>query len=82
MSPLFGLYGVILIILQFIYGMRIEPYELDEYKQIGLVRYQVPSLHLLIKIGYMLPFWLTLQQYVVEKARAKTPANGKYTCET
>lgn len=79
MSPFFVFYGIGLLCLQFIYGTRLTPEELDEYKQIGLVRYAVPYVHLLIKTGYMLPFWLTLQQYVGERRQASLSANGKAT---
>lgn len=72
LSPLFLLYGIVLLCLQFVYGMQLNNDELIEYKQVGLVRYSIPCLHLLIKIAYMLPFWLTLRQNVSEMRKRKT----------
>ena len=51
LSPLFLLYGIVLLCLQFVYGMQLTSDELIEYKQVGLVRYNVPCLHLLIKVN-------------------------------
>lgn len=50
MSPLFLIYGVGLLILQFIYGMQLLQTELAEYPEFGLIRYKTPCLHLLIKV--------------------------------
>ena len=49
-SPLFVVYSVALFCLEFIYGLQLDSLELPEYKEIGLVRHQVPFLHLATKV--------------------------------
>ena len=68
-SPLFVLYSVVLLGLEFVYGLQLLPAELPEYKSIGLVRHDVPVLQLAIKNFLLLSFWLTMRQYIGERRR-------------
>lgn len=70
-SPLFVIYCVSLLILEYIYGLQLNKNELPEFKQIGLVRHDIPFLHLSIKNGLLLSLWLTLKQYLNEVRREK-----------
>ncbi len=65
-SPLFVVYCVSLLILEYIYGFQLNNKELPEFKQIGLVRHELPFLHLSIKNGLLLSLWLTFKQYLNE----------------
>ena len=66
-SPLFVLYAVALLCLEFAYGLQLTNEELPENKEIGLIRYPVPVAVLAVKASLMLFFWLTLNQYLTER---------------
>ncbi len=67
MSPLYVFYSVCLLLLEFIYGLRLNSTELPEYKEVGLVKHEIPFIHLSIKSALLLLLWLTLKQYVTER---------------
>lgn len=68
-SPLLTTYSIVLLCLEFIYGLQFTSTELPEFKEIGLVRHVTPFADLSIKVGLMLTFWLTQSQYLIEKRR-------------
>ncbi|CAF0784140.1 unnamed protein product [Brachionus calyciflorus] len=69
-SPLLVFYSKSLLILEFVYGLKLNSSELPEFKEIGLVKHEIPFAHLAIKAGLCLSFLLTLHQYLTEKREA------------
>ncbi|CAF1201689.1 unnamed protein product [Rotaria sp. Silwood1] len=75
MSPLFTIYGGILLILQYLVGFKISfnqlnfAYDRRTMEQIGIRMddFQPAFIPLLLKSFYMMFFWLTLRQYINEK---------------
>jgi hypothetical protein len=49
-SPLFVLYSTGLLCLEFIYGLKLNGKELPEFKQIGLVKHEIPFVHIAVKV--------------------------------
>lgn len=68
-SPLFVFYSLCLLCLEFIYGLQLNSKELPEYKEIGLVKHDIPFFHLALKTGLLIFHWLTLRQFVSEKKK-------------
>ena len=69
-SPLIITYAISLLILEFIYGLRLNSGELPEFKEIGLEKHELPIVHLAIKAGLTLIFWLTMHQFITERREA------------
>ena len=70
-SPLFVTYSLSLLTLEFIYGLDLNVSELLQFKEIGLIKHEVPIIHLSIKTGLILSLLLTLKQFITEKKEAK-----------
>ncbi|XP_065315038.1 piezo-type mechanosensitive ion channel component 2-like isoform X2 [Gordionus sp. m RMFG-2023] len=75
-SPFFVAYAIILLFLQFIYGLKLTDDELpaDSYKnfplaQFGLIKYKYPCLQLALKSVFTCLFWITMRQFVIEKKK-------------
>ena len=49
-SPLFVSYSIVLICLEFIYGLQLTTNEMPDYEEIGLVRHNVPFFDLMKKV--------------------------------
>jgi hypothetical protein len=66
---MFVFYSVSLLCLEFIYSLDLTLSELPEYKEIGLVRHQIPILNLAVKTGLLACLLLTLRQFISERRR-------------
>lgn len=81
-SPLIVAYSISLLILEFIYGLQLNSKELPEFKEVGLEKHETPIVHLAIKAGLTLFFWLTLHQFITERREAtllNIPINERNT---
>lgn len=59
-SPLFVVYSVALLCLEFVYGLQLTNLELPENKEIGLIRYHIPFGVLAVKVSLNLDIFDTV----------------------
>ncbi|CAF1290006.1 unnamed protein product [Adineta steineri] len=83
MSPFFTIYGVILLILQYLSGFKVSfdqlnfMYDRRTMAQIGIqiIDYRPAFIYLVVKSFYMMFFWLTFRQYISERQNANIQPN-------
>jgi hypothetical protein len=75
-SPLFLVYSIALLCLEFIYGLQLTPVELPVYNEIGLVRRDDPFFHLAFKAGLALTYWLTFKQFLTERRQKESGSSS------
>ncbi|RZF34695.1 hypothetical protein LSTR_LSTR002777 [Laodelphax striatellus] len=80
-SPFLVFYAMILLIIQYVYGMKVREVEIPEeikgfnMKQIGFEKHpDYPVTPLFIKTMFTMMFWMTLRQYNREKWEASNAA--------
>ncbi|KAK2723838.1 hypothetical protein QYM36_002255, partial [Artemia franciscana] len=67
-SPYLVAYGLVLLVLEWIWCLNLLPTELPQLTQIGLIKHnQLPLPHLLSKIFFVTVLWLTMKMYLDEK---------------
>ncbi len=69
------IYCVSLLFLEYIYGLELNSIELPEFKEIGLVRHDIPFFSLAVKNFLLLSLWMTLRQYIHECKKIKKQNN-------
>ncbi|XP_039278744.1 piezo-type mechanosensitive ion channel component [Nilaparvata lugens] len=80
-SPFLVFYAMVLLIIQYVYGMKVTEVEIPEeikgfnMKQIGFEKHpDYPVTPLFIKTMFTMMFWMTLRQYNREKWEASNAA--------
>nr|XP_034339397.1 piezo-type mechanosensitive ion channel component 1 isoform X8 [Crassostrea gigas] len=85
-SPAVVLYGEVLLIIQFVYGMNLKelPEESSGIKldEIGLKKFKYPCLQLALQILFTSMFWLTMRQFIRERKLSGSSDNSQVPMET
>ncbi|XP_031574449.1 piezo-type mechanosensitive ion channel component 2-like [Actinia tenebrosa] len=83
-SPGLVLYAEFLLLVQYVYGLRLKDSELPiqdstgtfDYAELGLKKWRYPCLHLGAQTLFTWIFWLTLRQHIREKKIKKRARNA------
>ncbi|CAL8073643.1 unnamed protein product [Calicophoron daubneyi] len=75
-SPLIVVYAIVLILIQYVYGMNLTATELPnevtpdglKLSELGMKKWQNSVGALALQIAYLICFWLTLRLFVMERA--------------
>nr|QQY02591.1 piezo-type mechanosensitive ion channel component [Cryptocotyle lingua] len=75
-SPLIVLYGIVLILIQYVYGLNLRTTELPaqvtkdglEYSELGMKKWDNSVGALAVQISFLVFFWLTLRLFVNERS--------------
>ncbi|XP_018645840.1 hypothetical protein Smp_136560 [Schistosoma mansoni] len=82
-SPLIVLYAIVLILIQYIYGLNLNSDELPQavtpdgiqLSELGMQRSDHCVGALALQIGFLICFWLTLRLFVMERAAKRLSAH-------
>ncbi|XP_020894049.1 piezo-type mechanosensitive ion channel component 1, partial [Exaiptasia diaphana] len=86
-SPGLVLYSEFLLLVQFVYGLRLNDGELPiqdstgtfDYSELGLKKWKFPCMHLAAQTLFTWVFWVTLRQHIREK---KIKRRAKHTSQS
>lgn len=85
-SPAIVVYGEVLLIIQFVYGMNLKelPEESNGIRlaEIGLKKFPYPCLQLALQILFTSMFWLTMRQFIRERQLLKMSDRSQVPLET
>ncbi|CAH8871973.1 unnamed protein product [Trichobilharzia szidati] len=84
-SPLIVLYAIVLILIQYVYGLNLTPEELPQevtpdglqLSELGMQRSDHSVGALAVQMGFLVCFWLTLRLFVMERAVKRLPTANR-----